>query len=89
MREWRIGAMAYYLLRLPTFRMTNDQDATDEPIIPIVSGWAWGLCWLMFASTVLNYMDRQTVSLLRRADLAGVRDHDRTAISAGSSRRFT
>jgi ACS family hexuronate transporter-like MFS transporter len=45
--------------------MTNDQDAVDEPIAPIVSGWAWGLCWLMFASTVLNYMDRQTVSLLR------------------------
>lgn len=39
--------------------------ATDEPIAPIVSGWAWALCWLMFASTVLNYMDRQTVSLLR------------------------
>ncbi len=32
---------------------------------PAASGWAWGLCWLMFASTVLNYMDRQTVSLLR------------------------
>jgi ACS family hexuronate transporter-like MFS transporter len=30
-----------------------------------VGGWAWGLCWLMFASTVLNYMDRQTVSLLQ------------------------
>jgi MFS transporter, ACS family, hexuronate transporter len=27
--------------------------------------WAWGICWLMFASTVLNYMDRQTVSLVR------------------------
>jgi MFS transporter, ACS family, hexuronate transporter len=27
-------------------------------------GWAWGLCWLMFASTVLNYMDRQAVSLV-------------------------
>jgi ACS family hexuronate transporter-like MFS transporter len=36
--------------------MTDDQE---------VSGWAWGLCWLMFASTVLNYMDRQTVSLLK------------------------
>jgi ACS family hexuronate transporter-like MFS transporter len=34
-------------------------------MIPPASGWAWGLCWLMFASTVLNYMDRQTVSLLR------------------------
>jgi ACS family hexuronate transporter-like MFS transporter len=27
-------------------------------------GWAWGLCWLMFASTVLNYMDRQTLALV-------------------------
>lgn len=29
-----------------------------------VPAWAWGLCWLMFASTVLNYMDRQTVALV-------------------------
>jgi ACS family hexuronate transporter-like MFS transporter len=28
------------------------------------SGWAWGICWLMFASTVLNYMDRQALSLV-------------------------
>ena len=27
--------------------------------------WAWGLCWLMFASTVLNYMDRQTITLVK------------------------
>lgn len=27
--------------------------------------WAWGLCWLMFASTVLNYMDRQTIALVK------------------------
>jgi ACS family hexuronate transporter-like MFS transporter len=26
--------------------------------------WAWGICWLMFASTVLNYMDRQAMSLV-------------------------
>jgi len=26
--------------------------------------WAWGLCWLMFASTVLNYMDRQAVAVV-------------------------
>ena len=41
------------------------QDVVRGPIPPAASGWAWGLCWLMFASTVLNYMDRQTVSLLR------------------------
>jgi ACS family hexuronate transporter-like MFS transporter len=26
--------------------------------------WAWGLCWLMFASTILNYMDRQAIALV-------------------------
>ncbi|MGC8641483.1 MAG: MFS transporter [Isosphaeraceae bacterium] len=26
--------------------------------------WAWGICWLMFACTVLNYMDRQVISLV-------------------------
>lgn len=31
---------------------------------PSGRGWAWGICWLMFASTVLNYMDRQTVALV-------------------------
>jgi MFS transporter, ACS family, aldohexuronate transporter len=30
--------------------------------IPRANRWAWGLCWLMFASTVLNYMDRQTIA---------------------------
>ena len=28
------------------------------------TAWAWMLCWLMFASTVLNYMDRQTITLV-------------------------
>lgn len=31
---------------------------------PIADGRAWGVCWLMFAATVLTYMDRQTVTLL-------------------------
>jgi len=26
--------------------------------------WRWGLCWLMFGSTVLCYMDRQTLTLV-------------------------
>jgi ACS family hexuronate transporter-like MFS transporter len=26
--------------------------------------WAWGICWLMFASTILNYMDRQAIALV-------------------------
>lgn len=28
------------------------------------TGWAWGICWLMFASTALNYMDRQAIALV-------------------------
>jgi MFS transporter, ACS family, hexuronate transporter len=36
-----------------------------EGRIPVANAWAWGLCWLMFASTVLNYMDRQTITLVK------------------------
>ena len=36
-----------------------------ESKIPQANAWAWGLCWLMFASTVLNYMDRQTITLVK------------------------
>ncbi len=43
----------------------SDGSPPRDEMVPVTSGWAWGLCWLMFASTVLNYMDRQTVSLLR------------------------
>lgn len=32
---------------------------------PSARRWAWGVCWLMFASTVLNYMDRQAIALVR------------------------
>ena len=39
-------------------------DARDSKI-PHANAWAWGLCWLMFASTVLNYMDRQTITLVK------------------------
>ena len=27
-------------------------------------GWAWGICWLLFASTTLCYMDRQAIALV-------------------------
>ena len=37
-----------------------DRVATSKPS----PGWRWGLCWLMFASTVLNYMDRQSMTLV-------------------------
>ena len=36
-------------------------------------GWAWGICWLMFASTVLNYMDRQAIALVGPGDQGAVR----------------
>ena len=51
--------------------------------------WAatWGVCWLMFASTVLNYMDRQTVSLLGDPDQSRRSGSRPTPISAGCSRR--
>lgn len=31
---------------------------------PRASRWAWGICWLMFACTVLNYMDRQAMAIV-------------------------
>ncbi len=43
----------------------NEGTATvrgSENSIPRANRWAWGLCWLMFASTVLNYMDRMTIA---------------------------
>ncbi len=41
-------------------RLSDDVAAPPKP----ATGWAWGICWLMFASTMLNYMDRQTMSLV-------------------------
>ena len=43
---------------LPKLIEINDSPAFQTP------AWAWGVCWLMFASTVLNYMDRQAISLV-------------------------
>lgn len=36
----------------------------NEPGAIKATPWAWGLCWLMFAGTVLNYMDRQAMALV-------------------------
>ncbi|MHB1561650.1 MAG: MFS transporter [Isosphaeraceae bacterium] len=41
------------------------QDPEFAASAPTADRAAWGICWLMFAATVLTYMDRQTVSLLR------------------------
>ncbi|SIO58637.1 MFS transporter, ACS family, hexuronate transporter [Singulisphaera sp. GP187] len=40
----------------------SDVAVTTPPIR--AERWAWGICWLMFASTVLNYMDRQSIALV-------------------------
>ncbi len=31
---------------------------------PRATAWAWVVCWLMFASTTLNYMDRQALAIV-------------------------
>lgn len=42
-----------------------EMSADDSAVIPPkAEAWAWGICWLMFASTVLNYMDRQALALV-------------------------
>ena len=60
-------------------------DEPDTKCIPRPTSWAWGLCWLMFASTVLNYMDRQTITLVKHqiSETFAIRA---SPISAGFSR---
>src|SRR5262245_4186182 len=40
-------------------------NVTDSPsvadVAPRTALWKWGVCWLMFAATMLNYMDRQAL----------------------------
>ncbi len=45
--------------------LSESRDAASWANPTRADAWAWGLCWLMFASTVLNYMDRQTIALVR------------------------
>jgi MFS transporter, ACS family, hexuronate transporter len=49
-----------------TAPLPNASDPAHELLEPTVRTpmWAWGICWLMFASTVLNYLDRQAISLV-------------------------
>jgi len=42
-------------------RIDLDDDFESRP--KRAGRWAWGICWLMFASTALNYMDRQAVAV--------------------------
>ena len=43
-------------------RVTSGKAGPQGAMRP--GAWAWGICWLMFASTVLNYMDRQAIALV-------------------------
>lgn len=51
----------------------NSERTVEEPrpaesrsgVPEVATARAWGVCWLMFASTALNYMDRQTMTLLK------------------------
>ena len=36
---------------------------TPGPPKTAMRNWAWGVCWLMFACTALNYMDRQALAV--------------------------
>lgn len=46
-------------------RAAHDPEFAADAPAPAADRAAWGICWLMFAATVLTYMDRQTISLLR------------------------
>jgi ACS family hexuronate transporter-like MFS transporter len=50
---------------LPFVDPNETRDRTNAGFPLRADAQAWGLCWLMFASTVLNYMDRQTIALVR------------------------
>ena len=44
-----------------------DDETQDGPGAipkPQARAWAWVVCWLMFASTTLNYMDRQAIAIV-------------------------
>jgi ACS family hexuronate transporter-like MFS transporter len=47
--------------------LTDSEWSIDDraPSSQRATRWAWGICWLMFASTVLSYMDRQAMALVR------------------------
>jgi MFS transporter, ACS family, hexuronate transporter len=47
----------------PVTQTAFSEDWTSSPAKPSAR-WRWGLCWLMFVSTALTYMDRQAVSVV-------------------------
>jgi ACS family hexuronate transporter-like MFS transporter len=45
--------------------VTSSFFSEDRATFPLASArWRWGLCWLMFVSTALTYMDRQAISVV-------------------------
>ncbi|MFO0956470.1 MAG: MFS transporter [Isosphaeraceae bacterium] len=50
---------------IPLVHGVSAAEKSTDPGPSHAPAWAWGLCWLMFASTVLNYMDRQTIALVK------------------------
>ncbi|MFO0952323.1 MAG: MFS transporter [Isosphaeraceae bacterium] len=47
-------------------RLEHEPSTDATAAGPPSNAWAWGVCWLMFASTVLNYMDRQAMSVVEK-----------------------
>lgn len=37
-----------------------------QPVPPPIAAWRWGVIWLMFLATLINYMDRQTLGSTAR-----------------------
>ena len=58
------GAGRYELRGVrPVTNVAYPDDPAEFPGKPS-SSWRWGLCWLMFVSTTLTYMDRQAISVV-------------------------
>jgi len=41
-------------------------DSSAETGRPAIAGWRWGIIWLLFLATLINYMDRQTLGSTAR-----------------------
>jgi MFS transporter, ACS family, aldohexuronate transporter len=71
-----LALWAFLAFRVGKGNCSNEQDGgpylapttevSHDMGIPAANrgAWRWGICWLMFASTILNYMDRQTLALV-------------------------
>jgi ACS family hexuronate transporter-like MFS transporter len=48
----------------PSASAIEGANGAAPPVAARADAWAWAVCWLMFAGTVLNYMDRQAISIV-------------------------